>query len=608
MAKFFDVAIEQVKQSFLDGFRPPPDFTISEWADEHRRLPRASSGEPGQWRTSRTPYLQEIMDEMSPKSSTVDVVVMKGSQVGYTEAVLNTAMFYIAHSPCSMLLVQPTIDIAERFSKQRLQPSLSECDSIQGKLVDNKSRAGGNTILQKDFPGGTLIIGGANSAAALRSMPIQTLLLDEVDAYPLDVDGEGDPVDLAIKRTTNFARKKRLYGSTPTVDGVSRIQKLFDNSDQRYFHIPCPFCGELQIIKWDHLKFKDRNPKTVYLECQKCKSEIHERYKTQMLSSGVWIPNNPGHSVAGFHISGLYSPVGWYSWESAVKDFLESVGNPNKMKVFVNTVLGEVWEDNSTSIDAHYIAKRKEKYSAVVPAGVLCLTAGVDTQDDRLECTVLGHGLKSETWVIDYNVFYGAPNQSLVWQLLDQHLLTKYEHESGVFINVATTCIDMMGHYTDEVLKYCSNRQARRVFPIYGKSGSGRPILGKGSRHKKYPTYVFQLGVDSAKELIYANLKIEEAGPGYIHFPDDVTDKYFDGLTAEKRVIRHAQGLPKMQWVLPSGKRNEPLDCFVYGIAGLQILNPNLELLAEENAVFQSNFSMQSTQKKSRRILSRGIE
>ena len=383
---------------------------------------------------------------------------------------------------------------------------------------------------------------------------------------------------------------------------------MFENSDQRYYHVPCPHCGKFQIIKWDRIKFIDRNPQTVYLECSECLGEIYEQHKTKMLEGGKWIAHNSENKIAGFHISGLYSPVGWYSWANAVSDFLAAIGNPNKMKVFVNTVLGEVWEDTATSLDAHYIAKRKEKYSAIVPQGVLVLTAGIDTQDDRLEVTVVGWGLQGESWVIEHNIVYGDPARADTWILLEQYLATQFEHESRGGMGIACKFIDAMGHFTDQVYAFCFKNAHLRVFPCYGKSGAGKSILGSGKKNKRARTYVFPVGVDPAKEMIYARLKMDLKGPGYIHFSDDLDDKYFNGLTSEKRVTRHAQGLPKQQWVLPAGRRNEPLDCMVYAMAALLALNPNLEQLAKENTVFKSDFNERAIPRKSRRVLSRGVE
>jgi len=617
-----DDQVRECMRGFWDGLRPPPVLTVSEWSDTNRTLPRSSSSEPGQWRTSRTPYLREIMDCMSPSSPYEQVVVMKGSQLGYTEALMNVQLFHISHAPCPSLLVQPTIDMAKKFVRQRLATSIRECECLRGKIKDSKSRDGGNSMLQKDFPGGTLIIAGANSASGLRSMPIQLLLMDEVDAYPEDVDGEGDPCDLAQRRTTNFARRKILKGSTPTTADVSRIAREFETSDQRYYYVPCPACGEMQIIRWENIKFADRDPGTVYLRCVKCDHHINERYKTQMLERGEWRAHKPGSPIAGFHISALYSPLGWYSWSEAVDDHLKAMGNPLKRKVFVNTVLAEVWEETASTIDVHQLAKKKEPYPAEVPAGALVLTCGVDTQDDRLECHVVGWGLRGESWVIDYTVIYGDPHQRLgvpgsVWAKLDQYRARRWKHENGSTMMCAGTGVDSRGHCTDEVYDYCARRESQHVWVMVGRHGPGRQLIMKATKSARAKTYLFNIGTDQAKGVIYSRLKsTEKMGPGVIHFPKllpigadgegrELTDAYFQGLTAERRVTERHGGLPVFRWVLPAGKRNEPLDTMVYAMAALQILNPNLELLASENRIM--NTERQRPPQPGRRVLNPGV-
>jgi phage terminase large subunit GpA-like protein len=615
-----DKLIRECEDHFRAVLRPPPDFTIDEWADKHRQLPREGADESGQWRTSRTPYLREIMQEISPISHTEDIVVMKGSQLGATEIIFNVILFHIAQNPCSMLWIEPTITVAQRNSRQRLQPSIVLCDETRTKVSDNKSRKGGNTTLEKDFPGGSLFIGGANSAATLRSMPVPIVLQDEIDAYPEDVDGEGDPVEILDRRNTNFSRRKSVKISTPTIAEVSRIAKLFEESDQRYFNVPCPFCGHKQIIKWDNIKFDNRDPDTVRLECENCHAAIHEHHKTKMLEQGEWKKLNPISKIAGFHISALYSPLGWYSWKKAVKDFIKALGNPLKLKVFFNTVLGEVFDTSAATVDFHWLMKRKEKYETDVPERVLVLVNGTDTQDNRLESTTLGIGwdINPEYWVVDHSVFYGDPKQPDVWALLDQHLLKQWRHPGGQIMNVACTCIDSMGHCTDEVYKFCRPREFRRVFPTKGYGGPGRPFVWRMRRQERGKVMLVHLGVDQAKASLYSNLLIKEPGPGYIHFPTQLpggaqglplqlNEDYFKQLTAEKKLIRHASGLPKVAWFLPAGKRNEALDCFVNAMAALQVLKPNLEMLAKENMVFRSQFT-NNIKKKRLRMISPGVK
>lgn len=598
----------------MESWTPPPNYSIADWADKYRKLPKSSSSEPGQWRTSRNPALKQIMEEMSPQSRYEEIVFMKGSQLGATEVIINSALYYIAHDPCPILLIEPTVHpVAERFSKQRMQPSIDACPEIACKIGNPNSKVSGNTLLEKDFPGGTLIIGGANSAASMRSMPIRIALLDEVDAYPSDVDGEGDPAELAEQRTTNFSRRKILYVSTPTNSGQSRIEAKFNESDQRYYYVPCPHCQHMQIIQWSQIKWFDRNPDTVHLVCENCEAAIYEYHKTWMLERGEWRKHNQSSHIAGFHLSGLYSPIGWKSWKQIVQKHLKAVGDPLKRKVWTNTDLGEVWEDNVGSVDSHWIAKRKEIYNAEVPLGARVLTAGLDTQDDRIEICVYGWGAKQESWLIDYQVIYGDPQKESFWELVERYLFKTFTHESGALMNVAASCIDAMGHYTDEVYSFCRKNNFRRVFPVQGKSTPGRAIVSRASMSKRAGVYLWQLGVDAAKETLYSRLKQTEHGPGYIHFPANLQnkvldEKFFDGLTAERCVTRHSSGLPRKQWTLQKGKRNEPLDCTVYALSALQILNPSLDKL-EDDKPYTSNFSRQVSirTRLGRRVRSKGV-
>lgn len=606
MESVSDNAVEYCLKYAREGLRPPPDLTVDEWADQNRELSSKASGEPGPWRTSRVPYAREIMEELSPSSHAEDIVFQKGTQIAATEMGINMILYIMDHTPGPTLAVYPTIDMAKKYSRQRLQPSISTCKNLRGKVKDNRSRDSGNTTLMKEFPGGTLVMTGANSAAGLRMMPMRFGHFDEIDAYPEDVDGEGDPLDLAIKRFANFKRRKRFYSSSPTKAGRSRIARLFQKSDQRYYYVPCPHCKKPQVIKWENIKWIDDNPETAYLTCTHCGKAIEEYHKTWMLEHGQWIKHNPKSKIPGFHLSALYSPLGWYSWAEAVQEYIDAIGDPHKRQVFVNTVLGEVWEEYESTIDAHWLRKRKEKYPAIVPQRARILSAGVDTHDDRLECTVLGHGYRNEIWVIDHTIIFGSPEQETVWELLDQHLLTQWQHESGEMMSPACTLIDAMGHATDEVYAFCKQRMWRRIYPLKGMHGPGKPLITP-KKNKRAGTYLMLIGVDQAKNFLYENLRIEKPGPGYIHLPADLPDSYFDQLTAEIKVMHRINGLPVPKWELPNGKRNEALDCFGYALAGFRLLKPNMKLLEKKDMVFASDFSRPVLPRKRRGVRSPGL-
>jgi phage terminase large subunit GpA-like protein len=571
------------RQAFAAGLRPDPDHTVSTWADNHRILSQKASAEPGRWRTERTPYLREIMDELSPSSPAQRVVFMAGAQVGKSETGNNWLGFVIHHAPGPMLLVQPTVDTAKRFSKQRLAPMIDESPALRERIMDNKSRDSSNAMMSKEFPGGVLLITGANSASGLRSMPIRYLFMDEVDAYPLDVDGEGDPIQLAEKRTTTFARRKVFMSSTPTVKDVSRIEREFNLSDQRRYFVPCPHCAHMQWLKWANLKWSDDDPNTAAYACEECGTLIEERHKTEMLNAGEWRPtaNSDGRTV-GFHLSSLYSPLGWKSWAEIVSEFQQAKGDAPLLKTFVNTVLGETWEEEyATKLGADDLKTRVEFYTpGVAPARALAVTCAVDVQDNRLAVKLVGWGRDEEGWVIDHMEIYGDPGQAKVWQQLDEVILKPVAHELAQPIKIMATAIDSGGHFTAEVYAYCRDRKAHGVFAIKGQSQRGKPPIGKSSkvdlnwkgRSIKGGAEVYPVGSDTIKSTIFARLKLNEPGPGYLHFHAELPSDYFDQLTAEKQVTRYVKGFPVREWVKKSGARNEALDVMVYNYAALHWL------------------------------------
>lgn len=592
---------------FLEGFRPPPNETIDEWADKNRILSSKSSGEPGRWKTSRVPYTREICHELSPQSHSDSVVWMKGAQVAATETGMNFILYTIDRSPGPIIALYPTIDMGKKYSRIRLQPAIEACKSLTTKIKDNRSRDSGNTILQKDFPGGTLVITGANSASGLRSMSMRFGHCDEIDAYPENVDGEGDPLYLLEKRFANFQRKKILYSSTPTIKGISRIGKKFRESDQRYYYVPCPKCGKHQIIKWENIKYTNDDPDTVYLQCIHCDEKILEHHKTWMLENGKWIRHNPKLKRPGFHLSALYSPLGWYTWKQAVKEHIESIGDPLLRQVWINTVLGEEWDDEAEStIDTHFLQSRCERYDAPVPSGVVFLTAGGDVQDDRIEVFIYGWGARYECWLIDSAVFFGSPDHEEVWAEVDDYLQIRRMHKSGVSVGIAWSLIDSQGHSTDAVYAFCKKRLHRKIFAIKGLSGAGKAVIYSVRKNKEKGAYLVCIGTHQAKDFLYAQLKIKTPGPGYIHFPEGVPAAFFEQLTAEKKKYKREGGKQVSFYDCPPGKRNEALDGFVYALGALKMSKVDLNLLASKGKVFTANYSRPVTN--SRQVVSNGVQ
>jgi phage terminase large subunit GpA-like protein len=557
-------------------------LTVSQWADEHRMLSSEASAEPGQWRTARVPYMRAIMDALSPSDPTERIVVMKGAQLAGTEAILNALGYLIHLAPGPALLVQPTVEIAQRFSKQRLTPMIDATPALRERVKEARSRDSGNTILVKQFPGGIVIITGANSAAGLRSMPIRYLECDEVDEYPGDVEGQGEPISLAEKRTSTFSNRKVLLVSTPTLKGLSRIEAEFTNSDQRRYSICCPFCGHWDWIRWPQIRWEEGHPQTAHLICVQCQGVIEERRKSELLASGQWraTAKGDGHT-AGFHLSGLYSPLGWVSWERIVREFLKADaaakrGDFTLLKTWVNTRLGETWEERGETVEPDTLLARAERYPAEVPTGVGVLVASVDVQGDRLEAQVMGFGAGEESWLIAWQQFPGDPASDRLWWELDRFLNQTFTHESGQSIAITCATVDSGGHHTEQVYRFCKTRLARRVFAIRGGSERGRPVVDRPTQNNRYRTPLFTLCVDTAKETIGARLKIKTPGPGYMHLPGWVDTEYVEQLTAEKKIHKYVKGKGSVPEWVKTRERNEALDLTVYSLAALYILGPTL--------------------------------
>lgn len=572
------------------GLRPDPYLMLSDWADEYRKLPAKGSAEPGQWRTSRTPYLKEILDCLSPQDPCKEICFIKPTQIGGTEIGLNWFGYTVHIAPGPMMMVQPTVDLGKRLVKQRLNTTILETPVLNERINENKSRDTSNTMLYKDFEGGVVLITGANSAVGLRSMPVKLLYLDEIDGYPLDVDGEGDPCKLAEKRTSNFPDKKVLKTSTPLDKSTSRIMAAYELSDQRQYHVPCPHCKEPQTLKWGQIKFeRDEQYHLVgypHYICEYNGCIIEEDSKTFMLKNGRWIADNPKSNKPGFWINGLYTPLGWRSWGEITQDFLDAkkTNDLALLKTWTNTDMAEVWDDEQgTEVDQHELMARCEPYKEQLPKDVLVVTCGVDVQDDRLEAEVLGHGLSNETWSIEYVVFDGDPDKPQVWDELDTFLKSKYKHVLGFSLGIAATCIDTGGHNTGAVYNFTKRREHRRIYAIKGSNIWGAPPTKSPSKKSKAKEKLWMLGVNGIKEAILHRLGIMDPGPGYCHFPESYKDnsKFFNGITAEKIVKRYKKGFEVREFK-KFRERNEPLDCRCYATGAFLIINPKLNAIKQE--------------------------
>ena len=564
-AALFDAA-------WREGLRPSPPLTVSQWADAHRVLPQTSA-EPGRWSTDRTPYLREIMDALSVDSPIERVVFMKGAQIGGTEVGLNFVGYVIDHAPGLALLVMPSLDMVKRNTRTRLDPLIDATPALRDKVVPARSRDPGNTATHKRFTGGELVMTGANAASALRSTPARFLFLDEVDAFPLDVEGEGDPVALAVQRTVTFGGRRRvLMVSTPTIRDLSRIEAAYRESDQRRYLVPCKHCGERFEITWERIVWTPGAAHKPACACPSCGGLHDERDKPAMLRSGAWEATGTGDGkTAGFHLSSLYSP--FEPWAAIVADFLDARGDPARLKAWTNTKLAQTWDEGATRIEPNALAARAESWGEGLPDGAAILTAGVDVQGDRLEVEIVAWGAGEESWSIDYVTLYGPPGEPGLWLQLDEVLARRYAHPRATpDMGVRATCIDSGGHFTGKVYEFAAARASRRVWAIKGRAGQGVPVwppkASYTAKGKGAPVWI--IGVDGLKELLAARLSRTDAGPGACHFPLGRDAAWFAGLTSEAPVTRYNRGRPLREWRTKPGVRNEPLDCRIYSMAALE--------------------------------------
>ena len=566
-------AADLLDAAWRRGLAPEPQITVSEWADRHRLLPQTNA-EPGRWRTDRVPYLRQIMDDLSTASPVERVVLMKGAQTGGTEAGLNAIGYWIAHAPGMILAVWPSIDMVRRNSRTRIEPLIDGTPILREKIAPARAKDPGNTVSLKEFPGGALVMTGANSATGLRSLPARYLVLDEVDAFPADAGGEGDPVALAVQRTVTFRGRRKIFMiSTPTEAGVSRIEKAYAESDRRRYHVPCPHCGTFQPLTWSGVRWPEGEPAAAYYACNACGGIVEERDKPALLAAGEWRASAEGDGrTAGYHLSALYSP--FETWGEIATDFLAARRDPVRLKAWTNLKLGDPYEDrDSEAVDPTGIMGRLEEWGDALPEAVSVITAGVDVQGDRLELEIVGWGIGEESWSVEYTVLFGDPAKPEVWQALDAELTRTFDHPQVGKMPVRAVAIDTGGHHTQTVYRYARDRAGRRVWPIKGMGGAGVPVWPKrppkgAAAGKIGRPYV--VGVDAAKEIVTARLRLTEHGPGFCHFPLGRDLDYFRQLASERIVRTWRRGVAIREWRKDPGVRNETLDCRVYAYAALQ--------------------------------------
>ena len=594
--------LNKAMRKALAGMTPPDDLTVTQWAEAKRRLSAESAAEPGPWRTERTPYLREPMDAFTdPKVR--HIVMVAASQVGKSEFLNNCIGYIIDEDPGSILFIHPTTIDAQEYSKLRIAPMLRDSPALRQKIAAPKSRDSHNTILQKAYPGGILTMCGSTEAHALASKPIRYVFGDERDRWATSAGNEGDPWDLAMARQTTFYNAKAVEVSTTTIKNASAIEAAYYTGTMERWNSKCPHCGEYHEIRWSDIRFeydeiivshkKTYKVKKVYYTCPGCGCISTEAEMKR--APAKWIAENPeayGQGTRSFWLNAFVSQ--WASWESIVLKYLNALGSTKKMQVVFNTCFGEPWEDRGDIEDEDSLLARREDYGkdkngepVELPPGVLVLTAGVDTQDDRMEYEIVGHGFFGETWGIEKGIVMGRPDDDATWNKLDEVVFDRVmRFENGVGLRVSMSFVDEGGHFTQSVRAQCNARISKKVFCIKGMPGQDKPYISPPKKQKIFVNQIavgtcwqYQLGVDSGKEIIMDNLRVQTPGQKYCHFPkrDDYGSAYFAGLLSETKVYDPNKKQPWSWKKIPGHERNEPLDCRNYALAAFKALPKNLD-------------------------------
>ncbi len=574
------------REAYGRGLKPDPELWVDEWSDEYMRIPRdTGAAEPGKYRTARTPYAREPMRCLSPAHPCKRVITMVASQLMKTQIALNWIGALIHMAPSNILTLLPSLALAKRVSA-RIGKTINVTPELKSRVATARSRSAQNTMDTKEFEGGTLYATTAGSASNLAELAARYIYGDEIDRWDVDVDEEGDPIELAETRGSTFGRNAKFYfSSSPTIKGASRIADLFETSDQRHYYVPCPTCGHKQVLEWERLLYS-ADFQTVHYQCSSpdCDVLIEEHHKGEMLSLGEWRSHAKGDGeTVGFHLNALYAPLGWTSWADLAKQFekakrAQDRGDLEPMQVFYNTRLAKVWDSAVEQTKAEVLQARalQEDYVlGTLPVGALALTASVDVQANRLELMVMAWGAGMERWVVDHQVIPGDPADERTWALLDDRLKIRYRHPCGVSLAILATGIDSGGHHTHEVYQFTRVRRWRNVFALKGASKPGRPVIAqrpsqvdvtwKGQTERN-GAELWIVGTDTAKDWIYNRYSFEK-GPGALHFAKDLPDEFFQQCVAERKIARYVKGYKRIEWVKSKAERNEALDLMVYNLA-----------------------------------------
>lgn len=564
-----------IDRAILRAIRPKAPLLVSEWSDANRMLSSEGSAEPGPWRTSRNPPQREILDALSEDAPGEKVVLMKSSQWGGTEVGSNFIGYCISHAKGPGAVVMPTESSLQDWTSQKFDPMVKDTPVVADAMAMRSNRSGDNAAKRKRFKGGLIYFKTSGSTAELKASSLKWGMADEVDEWDWTTP-QGDPLGLFEIRFAAFHNSKLFICSSPTIKDASKIEEQFEAGDQRRYHVACPHCDDLQTLKWSNLRWAANSQRVsrAWYVCEHCGCEIDEYHKSAMLAGGRWIAENPGALYRSYHINGLYTPIGiGRSWLQLAQEWIEAQGDARKLVVFVNTRLAETWADRSHDLKPNVLIARAEPYALrTIPQGALVLTAGVDTQDDRLEIRIIGWGVDKKEWTIDYHVIPGKPSGDEVWDALDAFLTADFTNAYGKTLRIEATAIDTGGHFTHDVYAYVRRAKARRVIACKGASTQGRVILGKPSHQDvnwrgqtiKKGVALYLVGTDTAKHHIYGRLNDDtdkDPGERKVHFSAEHELAFFDQQVSEAFNPR------KNRWELKKGKRNEVLDTHVLATA-----------------------------------------
>lgn len=573
------------------AIRPKERLTLPQWMERYHHIPKEAA-EPGRFRFDKTPWLREIAEALDPSHPAQEIVFAKPTQIGATELGNAWIGYCIERHPCMMLQVQPTLEMAKRYSRTKIAPMIRSNPVLKGLVAAEKSRDGANTILGKTFPGGGFFMTGANSAAGLRMVSARFLFADERASYPVDLDEEGNPFIIAKKRADTFGRKAKIYSpSTLTIKGECSIEDDYARSDRRKFFVPCPKCGEMQVMMWLQVKWPTGRPEDAGYECITCSRMWDNGMRIDATIAGEWVGEVEWHwpMPVGFWMNGLYSHFKTLGERAC--EFLEARNSREDFKTFVNTVLAEAWEETGeyeTSPEA--VARLSERYDAVCPDRVQVLTAGVDVQADRIEVEVLGFGASEECWSIEHKLLPGDPTGWQVWEDLHAYLGQDFRDANDHPHYIQAACIDsgyLMQNVLGAIREYTRRRPTQRAWAIKGSPDAmGKIWPSNPQRNNAHRVPLYSINVSAIKETIMSRLQHAEGvteghtpGLQLFHFPHTHDSDYFEQLMSERQVPKLTRGRRQRsltgriskEWVVKRpGKRNEVLDCVVYAYAALQ--------------------------------------